>query len=133
MSERALADYRDEFEVVRRKAYLISASLGPVGTRSRAYLDDYMAAWATKGAPDHVWFEDIFPTMGRLKDGFAALAGCAPPEVALTTNISIALADDPVVPGRARRPARIVLSELDFPSDTNAIHAWASQTRLRGA
>ena len=127
MSERALADYRDEFEVVRRKAYLISASLGPVGTRSRTYLDDYMAAWATKGAPDHVWFEDIFPTMGRLKDGFAALAGCAPSEVALTTNISIALATIlSCLDVRGDRRG-IVLSELDFPSDTNAIHAWASK------
>jgi hypothetical protein len=61
---RDLERYRDEFEVVRRKAYLISASLGPVGIRSRRLLDAYIDAWATKGAPDHVWFEDIFPAMG---------------------------------------------------------------------
>ena len=59
-----------------RKAYLISASLGPVSDRSRRYLDGYLDAWATKGAPDHVWFEDIFPAMGRLKRSFAGLAGC---------------------------------------------------------
>ena len=50
-----------------RKAYLISASLGPVSDRSRRYLDGYLEAWATKGAPDHVWFEDIFPRMAALK------------------------------------------------------------------
>jgi kynureninase len=87
---RSLVDYRDEFPVVGSKAYLISASLGPISGRSRAYVDGYLDAWATKGAPDHVWTEDIFPTMGALKRSFAALAGCDADEVALTTNISIA-------------------------------------------
>ncbi len=59
--------YRDEFPVLKRKAYLISASLGPVSRRSQAYLQEYVDAWATKGAPDHVWMEDIFPRMGNLK------------------------------------------------------------------
>ncbi|HYJ60597.1 MAG TPA: aminotransferase class V-fold PLP-dependent enzyme [Actinomycetota bacterium] len=127
MPEHALADYRAEFEVVRRKRYLISASLGPVGRRSRAHLDAYIDAWATKGAPDHVWFEDIFPTMARLKDGFAALAGCDPNEVALTPNISIALATILSCLDLAGPRRRIVLSELDFPSDTNVLHAWAAR------
>src|SRR5207245_1794445 len=73
---RELASYREEFEVVRRKSYLISASLGPVGDRSRRYLDDYVRAWASKGAPNHVWFEDIFPAMARLKRSFAELGKC---------------------------------------------------------
>ena len=54
-------------------------------------VDGYLDAWASKGAPDHVWFEDIFPRMAGLKRSFAALAGCDTDEVALTTNISIAL------------------------------------------
>jgi hypothetical protein len=54
--------------VLARKAYLISASLGPVSDRSRRYLDEYLDAWATKGAPDHVWFEDIFPRMRAMKE-----------------------------------------------------------------
>ena len=53
-----------------RKTYLISASLGPVSNRSRLLLDGYMDAWASKGAPDHVWLEDIFPAMARLKESF---------------------------------------------------------------
>ena len=81
--------------------YLISASLGPVSHRSQRYLAEYMDAWATKGAPDHVWIEDIFPRMASLKRSFATLAGCDPDEVALTTNISIALA--------TRKPVEILL------------------------
>jgi kynureninase len=125
---RDLASYRDEFEVVRRKAYLISASLGPVGDRSKRHLDDYIRAWSEKGAPDHVWFEDIFPAMGRLKRSFAALAGCEPDEVALTTNISIALATIASCLDLTGERTRIVLSELDFPTDGHVWRAWAERT-----
>ena len=41
---RDLADYRSEFPIVERTAYLISASLGPIGTRARARLDAYLDA-----------------------------------------------------------------------------------------
>jgi len=119
---------RDEFEVVRRKAYLISASLGPVGIRSRRLLDAYIDAWATKGAPDHVWFEDIFPAMGRLKRSFAELAGCDADEVALTTNVSIALSTVASSLDLSGDRRRIVLSELDFPTDGHVWTAWAAKT-----
>ena len=125
---RELASYRDEFEVVRHKSYLISASLGPVGDRSRRYLDDYVQAWARKGAPDHVWFEDIFPAMARLKRSFAELCGCAADEVALTTNVSIALSTVASALDLSGERNRIVLSELDFPTDGQVWQAWAAKT-----
>jgi kynureninase len=117
--------YRDEFPVLARKSYLISASLGPVSHRSRQLLDRYLDAWASKGAPDHVWFEDIFPTMARLKVAFAALAGCDPDELAITTNISIALSTIASALDFSERNT-IVMSELDFPTDG---HVWLAQAR----
>ena len=123
-----LTAWRDEFPVVGRKSYLISASLGPVSNRSRRMVVEYLDAWATKGAPDHVWFEDIFPRMAGLKRSFAALAGCDPDEVALTTNISIALATiaSCLDPFGERRT--ILLSELDFPTEGHVWLAWAKKT-----
>ena len=94
-----------------------------MSTRSRRYLDDYLDAWATKGAPDHVWFEDIFPTMGRLKASFAALAGSDPDELAITTNVSIGLSTIASTLDLSERK-RVVLSELDFPTDG---HVWLAQ------
>ncbi len=128
LAMRDLASYRDEFEVVRRKSYLISASLGPVGDRSRRYLDDYVRAWAEKGAPDHVWFEDIFPAMARLKRSFAELGGCDADEIALTTNVSIALSTVASALDLSGERNRIVLSELDFPTDGQVWQAWAAKT-----
>ena len=37
--------YRSEFPVLEKKAYLISASLGPVSNRARRYLDEYVLRW----------------------------------------------------------------------------------------
>src|SRR6187455_3468746 len=125
MAERELASYRSEFPVVERKSYLISASLGPVSERSRRYLDRYMDAWAAKGAPDHVWFEDIFPAMATLKASFARLAGCDPDELAITTNISIAISTIASALDFGER-TKVVMSELDFPTDG---HVWLAHAR----
>jgi kynureninase len=121
---RDLADYRSEFPVLERTAYLISASLGPVGTRARSRLDAYLDAWASKGAPDLVWFEDIFPAMGALKRTFAGMAGCGADELAITTNISMALSTIASCVDVSGPRNRILLSELDFPTDG---HVWLAQ------
>ncbi len=125
---RELVDYRREFPVLDHKTYLISASLGPVSTRSQRYLAEYMDAWATKGAPDHVWMDDIFPRMASLKDSFATLAGCDADEVALTTNISIALSTIASSLDLSGQRNRVILSELDFPTDGHVWLAWAAKT-----
>ena len=124
---RDLESYRAEFPVVDRKAYLISASLGPISNRSRAYLDGYVDAWALKGAPDHVWFEDIFPRMRSMKSSFANLAGCDADELAITTNISVAISTIASALDFGKRN-KVVMSELDFPTDG---HVWLAQ-RKRG-
>jgi kynureninase len=126
---RDLASYRDEFPVLDRKTHLISASLGPVSHRSRLAVEAYLDAWATKGAPDHVWFEDVFPAMRELKRTFAGLAGCDTDELAITTNTSIALSTIASCLDFAGTRRKVILSELDFPTDA---HAWLAQRR-RGA
>jgi kynureninase len=114
--------------VLARKAYLISASLGPVSVRARTMLDGYVDVWAAEGAPDVVWMEHVFPAMARLKATFAAMAGCDADELAITTNISIALSTIASALDLSDR-CKIVLSELDFPTDG---HVWLAQ-RPRGA
>ncbi|MEX0650978.1 MAG: aminotransferase class V-fold PLP-dependent enzyme [Actinomycetota bacterium] len=111
-----------------RKTYLISASLGPISGRSRGLLDGYLDAWASKGAPDQVWFEDIFPAMARLKSSFSVLAGCDADEVAITTNISIALSTIASAIDLSGERNRVVLSELDFPTDGHVWLGWAAKT-----
>ncbi|MBI2236937.1 MAG: aminotransferase class V-fold PLP-dependent enzyme [Actinobacteria bacterium] len=123
-----LEAYREEFPVLARKAYLISASLGPVSRRALDWLREYLDVWAAEGAPDIVWMDHVFPRMGQVKRTFATLVGCDLDEVAITTNVSIALSTIASCVDFSKR-RKVVLSELDFPTDG---HVWLAQ-RARGA
>jgi kynureninase len=124
-----LSAYREEFGVVQRKAYLISASLGPVSGRSKRYLQEYVDAWEDMGAPEPVWFERIFPRMRLVKGLFAALIGADQDELAITTNVSTALSSIASCMDFPPERNRVILTELDFPT---AGHVWLAQER-RGA
>jgi kynureninase len=120
---RSFESYRDEFPVVNRKAYLISASLGPVSNRSQDYLQEYMDAWATKGAPDLVWVEDIFPRMRSVKETFGRLVGADADELAVTVNVSLALGAIFSCLDFSKRK-KVILSDLDFPTDGHVALAY---------
>jgi kynureninase len=129
VTERSLESYRDEFPVVRRKSYLISASLGPVSERSKRYLQEYVEGWEDIGAPEPFWFERIFPRIRQVKRVYAGLIGAEPSELAITTNVTMALASVLSCLDLSGRRNRIVLTELDFPTDGHV----ALAQRRRGA
>jgi kynureninase len=126
---RAPEDYRSEFPVVERKSYLISASLGPVSRRAKRYLQDYVDAWEIMGAPEPVWFERIFPKIGEVKRMYGRLIGADPAELAITTNVTMALSSILSCLDLGGERNRIVLTELDFPTDGHVALAH----RRRGA
>ena len=72
-----------------------------------------------------MWFEDIFPRMRALKASFALLAGCDADELAITTNISIAISTVASALDFGDRN-RVVMSELDFPTDG---HVWLAHAK----
>ena len=127
--ERPLESYREEFPVTERKAYLISASLGPVSGRAKRRLQDYVDAWEDLGAPEPVWFRRIFPQIREVKALFASLVGAEPEEMAVTTNVSMALSSVLSCVDLSGERNRIVLTELDFPTDGHV----ALAQRRRGA
>src|SRR5919204_573440 len=121
--------YRSEFPVLEKKAYLISASLGPISRRAQRLLDEYLDAWRSEGAPDPVWEEHVFPRMGSVKRTFASLVGADPGEVAITTNVSLALSTIASCLDFSGGRRKLIVSELDFPTDG---HVFLAQRR-RGA
>jgi kynureninase len=129
VTERPLEDYRAEFPVVQRKSYLISASLGPVSARARRHLEEYIEGWETIGAPEPFWFGRIFPRIGQLKRLYGRMIGADPSEVAITTNVTMALASVLSCLDLSGDRNRIVLTELDFPTDGHV----ALAQRRRGA
>jgi kynureninase len=129
VSPRSLEDYRQEFPVVRRKSYLISASLGPVSERSKRYLGEYVEAWEEMGAPEPVWFDRIFPRIRQVKQLYADMIGADPDELAISTNVTMALSSVLSCLDLSGERNRIVLTELDFPTDGHV----ALAQRRRGA
>ena len=128
-NERALEDYREEFAVVRNKTYLISASLGPLSGRAKRYLNDYVEAWETMGAPEPVWFERIFPQIRKVKELIGQLIGASADEIAMQFNVSQAMSSLASAMDFSGERNRIILSELDFPTEG---HVWLAQKK-RGA
>jgi kynureninase len=88
-----------------------------------------MDAWAAEGAPDVVWMEHVFPRMRSVKETFGRLVGAEPGELAIVTNVSIALSVVASCLDLSGRRNRLVVSELDFPTDG---HVWLAQEK-RGA
>ena len=122
-----LTDYRDEFGVVQRKAYLISASLGPVSGRSKKYLQEYVDRWEEMGAPEPFWFEEIFPRIRKVKGIYGDLIGADPAELAITTNVTMALSSILSCLDLSGERNRIVLTELDFPTNGHVSLAHRSK------
>ena len=69
------------------------------------------------------------PAHGVAEATFAGLTGCDADELAITTNISIALATIASCLDFTGERRRVILSELDFPTDG---HVWLAQEK-RGA
>ncbi|MGH2652285.1 MAG: aminotransferase class V-fold PLP-dependent enzyme, partial [Actinomycetota bacterium] len=103
--------------------------LGPVSRRSKAYLAEYVKAWEEMGAPDPVWFEEIFPRIRQVKRLFAGLIGAEPDELAITTNVSLALSTVASAIDFSGERNRILLTDLDFATDGHV----ALAQRSRGA
>lgn len=125
MSE--LRTYRDEFPILRDRAYLISASLGPLPTRGRRLAEEHLDLWQRLG-PEELWFEHGFPRLEQCRKLFARLAGAELDEIAIVPSISVGLSSIASCLDFARRP-KVVLSEMDFPTNH---YVWRAQER-RGA
>ncbi len=111
-----LADrWRDEFPILEEKAYLNSNSLGALSRRSLEARRAFERDWAGKGAAS--WYGDDGWTakLGEVRAAFGRTVGAEEGEIALMPSISAgltAVADALDL----REGARVVVSELDFPT-----------------
>ncbi|MDQ3646484.1 MAG: aminotransferase class V-fold PLP-dependent enzyme [Actinomycetota bacterium] len=121
------AVYRDEFPVVEKRTYLISASLGPLSRRSRRAAEEHLDLWERLG-PEELWFEHGLPQLARCRRSLAALIGADEDEVAIVPSVSSGLSSIASCLDLAARP-KVVLTDMDFPTNH---YVWMAQER-RGA
>ena len=123
MPSDSLLQWRDEFPILARCNYLISNSLGAMPRGVYDSLSHYADTWAEQGvsAWNNGWFE-LPQTVGNK---IAPLMGAPPDSVLVHQNASIA---NSILFGALdfSDPARdkVVITELDFPSDVYALRSW---------
>ena len=123
MSEDPLLTWREEFPILSRCNYLISNSLGAMPRGVYDSLNSYADTWAQQGVS--AWGSGWFELPQTVGDKIAPLMGAAENTVLVHQNASIANSilfgaldfSDP-------RRDKVVITELDFPSDVYALRSW---------
>jgi kynureninase len=118
------SSYRREFPVAGARTYLISASLGPLSTRSRRLAQEHLDLWERLG-PEELWGDHGLPRLQQCREQFATLIGADSDEVAIIPSVSSGLSSIATCMDFERRP-KIVLSDMDFPTDH---YVWRAQER----
>ncbi|MGE3342942.1 MAG: aminotransferase class V-fold PLP-dependent enzyme [Vicinamibacterales bacterium] len=118
-----LDQYRSEFPILETCTYLVSHSLGAMPSRTEAYLAQFAREWGSRGV--RAWHEGWWE-IGRITgDILAPTIGAPPGSISMHQNATVAQS---IVLScfrfdRARR--RVVVQDLDFPSNHYVIHGFA--------
>lgn len=122
-----LSSYRDEFPILSRRDYLISASLGPLSRRARAGAEEHLDLWERLG-PEELWLDHGLPRLEQCRGSFARLIGADADEIAIVPSVSSGLSSLASSIEWGERP-QVVLSAMDFPTNH---YVWGAQ-EARGA
>ena len=123
MNADPLLKWRAEFPILSRCNYLISNSLGAMPRGVYDSLKTYADTWGEQGVS--AWGSGWFELPAIVGDKIAPLMGAAANTVLVHQNASIANSilfgamdfSDP-------RRDKVVITELDFPSDVYALRSW---------
>jgi kynureninase len=126
-----LLEWRLEFPILERTAYLISHSLGAMPRRVHERLQAYAETWATRGV--RAWAEGWWEMPLTVGDEVARIIGADPGTVVMHQNVSVCqsliLSCFDTTPETRRN--KIVYSELEFPSVMYVYEAHARDGRFR--
>jgi kynureninase len=106
-------DWRREFPILARTAYLNSCSLGALSRRAEQRLDTFREEWHARGAA--AWYETWMGRLAGLRARVAGMIGGQSDEIALSASVSAALSVIGSALDHAHRP-RVVCAALDFPT-----------------
>ena len=123
MPEDSLLHWRSQFPILSRCNYLISNSLGAMPKGVYDSLNHYADTWAGQGVA--AWGSGWFELPQTVGNKIAPLMGAPQDSVLVHQNASIA--NSILFSGMDfsdRKRDKVVITELDFPSDVYALRAW---------
>jgi kynureninase len=107
--------YRGEFPILETCTYLVSHSLGAMPRAAAHYLQQFASEWQRRGV--RAWREGWWDLGRETGNLLAPILGVAPGTISMHQNVTVAqgiIASGYAYEGRRRK---VVLSELDFPSN----------------
>jgi len=124
--EKDLTSIRKEFPLLERCVYLISNSLGAVPRQASDNLQKYYRLWAEEGVS--AWGKKWWDISRQVGNEVASLIGARDDEITMLANATIAhwVALSTKFLSEDRKRNRIVMTDMDFPSEIYAVTEIAS-------
>jgi selenocysteine lyase/cysteine desulfurase len=110
---------RDRFPLLQHAVYTNSCSQGALSVDVRAAYERYLTDWDEKGAPWDLWVE----LAGAARSRFARLLNASTEEIAVTTSVSAGVSSLLSGLGQPDGRNKIVMSDFEFPTIGQNIHA----------
>jgi kynureninase len=116
--------WRDEFPITQALVYLNNCSLTPLPVSGRERIERFAREWTELGG--RAWYDHWIGEYEGLRDDIAKVLGAAKDEVAIEPNVSAGLVGIASTFDYEKRP-KVVVADLDFPTDGHAFHAVAER------
>jgi kynureninase len=116
--------WRQEFPITQALVYLNNCSLTPLPRSGRERIERFAREWTELGG--RAWYDHWIGEYEGLRADIAAVLGAATEEVAVQPNVSAGLVGIASTLDYAKRP-KVVVADLDFPTDGHAFHAVAER------
>ena len=116
--------WREEFPITRDLVYLNNCSLTPLPRSGRERIERFAREWTELGG--RAWYGHWIGEYEALREGIAGVLGASRDEVAIEPNVSAGLVGIASTLDYAKRP-KVVVADLDFPTDGHAFHAVAER------
>ena len=116
--------WRDEFPITRELVYLNNCSLVPLPKRGRERIERFAREWTELGG--RAWYDHWIGEYEALRDDIARVLNAERSEIAIEPNVSAGLVGIASTLDYARRP-KVVVTDLDFPTDGHAFLAVADR------
>jgi kynureninase len=117
-----LAGWRREFPILETCTYLVSHSLGAMPRAAEEGLREFAEVWRTRGV--RAWHEGWWEMGRTVGDLLAPILGVPPGSVSMHQNVTVALAVVASCHDFAGPRRRVVMSELEFPTNMYLFEGW---------
>ena len=116
--------WRAEFPITERFNYLNNCSLTPLHRRGRERVERYLEEWTEQGG--RAWYDHWIDEYEAFREELAGVLGASVDEIAIEPNVSAGLVGIASTFDYSKRP-KVVVSDLDFPTDGHAFLAVADR------